>query len=139
MCHTAYHFVQSAPLGNVHSNESLVWLKTDGFWRTIITGPLHKLLSDTLLVPQVMRTLWLTFHKISLFTCSNKSQIGQMLWWVNSRSRMWVLDIAKFGPLLSGERQSRVSQACIQPHGEEGAFFPDTVFREKQGQLYHGQ
>lgn len=31
ICHTAYHFVQSASLANVHSNESFVGLAQD-FW-----------------------------------------------------------------------------------------------------------
>jgi hypothetical protein len=46
-CHTV-PFAQTVLLANAHCNESLVWFKASGCCYTINTGPLPRLLTDTL-------------------------------------------------------------------------------------------
>ena len=75
-CPTAYLFVLTSLLINVHCNESLVWFKASGFYDTINIGSSLELLFDILLVPFVTKILQLWICKTSPFTCSSSSLIG---------------------------------------------------------------
>lgn len=89
-----FFFSRATLLFNVHCNESLVYFKASDFWYTLNTGLSPKLLLSILLLPQVKEILSLSFCRSNPFTCFSRSQVGEMLRWVNTKPWMlaWVVD-----------------------------------------------
>jgi hypothetical protein len=72
-------FVHTSLLVDVHCNESLGWSEFSGFCYTISTESSQELLSDILLLPLVMETLWFWIYRIRPFMHSSSSSTGYIL------------------------------------------------------------
>ena len=105
-----YSFFLTSLLANVHCNDSLVWFEAAGFFYTINSASLLRLLLDILFLPCLMAILQLCICRTSPFLISSSSLMENMLERANSKLWIWPWVVAE---LVSLSALPRLIQNCI--------------------------
>lgn len=130
---------------------SLIWFNASAFWYTIFTRPSVKLLSDILLLPQVIKILLLLLCRTRAFVHSRRSHMQQLLIWAKLRPRIPVWVVAELvssshwdHPLRQGADPALLDLChwvyLSHTWGEEWShIYPVALSSKWQGQLSQGK